>query len=35
MVYTFALGSQKLYDFLDNNHVAAIFPVSVPPMTRM
>jgi butyryl-CoA:acetate CoA-transferase len=28
MVYTFALGSQKLYDFLDNNHVAAIFPVS-------
>lgn len=28
MVYTFALGSQKLYDFLDNNPVAAIFPVS-------
>lgn len=28
MVYTFAMGSQKLYDFLDNNPVAAIFPVS-------
>jgi butyryl-CoA:acetate CoA-transferase len=28
MVYTFALGSQKLYDFLDNNPAAAIFPVS-------
>lgn len=28
MVYTFALGSKKLYDFLDNNPVAAIFPVS-------
>lgn len=28
MVYTFAMGSQKLYDFLDNNPVAAIYPVS-------
>jgi butyryl-CoA:acetate CoA-transferase len=28
MVYTFAMGSQKLYDFLDNNPVAAIFPAS-------
>ncbi len=28
MVYTFAMGSSKLYDFLDNNPVAAIFPVS-------
>lgn len=28
MVYTFALGSKKLYDFLDNNPVASIFPVS-------
>ena len=28
MVYTFAMGSKKLYDFLDNNPVAAIFPVS-------
>ena len=28
MVYTFALGSQKLYDFLDNNPVASIFPAS-------
>ncbi|MEX8513803.1 MAG: acetyl-CoA hydrolase/transferase family protein [Leptothrix ochracea] len=28
MVYTFALGSQKLYDFLDNNPVTAIFPAS-------
>lgn len=27
MVYTFAMGSKKLYDFLDNNPVAAIFPV--------
>lgn len=27
MVYTFAMGSQKLYDFLDNNPAAAIFPV--------
>ena len=26
MVYTFAMGSQKLYDFLDNNPVAAIYP---------
>ncbi|MGE5417676.1 MAG: acetyl-CoA hydrolase/transferase family protein [Acidobacteriota bacterium] len=28
MVYTFAMGSQKLYDFLDNNPVCAINPVS-------
>jgi butyryl-CoA:acetate CoA-transferase len=28
MVYTFAMGSRKLYDFLDNNPVASIFPVS-------
>jgi len=28
MVYTFAMGSQKLYDFLDNNPVAAIFPAT-------
>ncbi|MGE5405134.1 MAG: acetyl-CoA hydrolase/transferase family protein, partial [Candidatus Saccharibacteria bacterium] len=28
MVYTFAMGSQKLYDFLDNNPVCAIYPVS-------
>ena len=28
MVYTFAMGSQKLYDFLDMNPAAAIFPVS-------
>lgn len=28
MVYTFAMGTQKLYDFLDNNPAAAIFPVS-------
>jgi butyryl-CoA:acetate CoA-transferase len=28
MVYTFAMGSKKLYDFLDNNPVAAIYPVS-------
>jgi len=27
MVYTFAMGSQKLYDFLDDNPAAAIFPV--------
>ena len=27
MVYTFAMGSQKLYDFLDNNPAAAIYPV--------
>ncbi len=27
MVYTFAMGSQKLYDFLDNNPACAIFPV--------
>jgi acyl-CoA hydrolase len=27
MVYTFAMGSKKLYDFLDNNPVAAIYPV--------
>lgn len=28
MVYTFALGTQKLYDFLDNNPVCAIYPVN-------
>jgi len=28
MVYTFAMGTQKLYEFLDNNPVAAIFPAS-------
>jgi butyryl-CoA:acetate CoA-transferase len=28
MVYTFALGSKKLYEFLDNNPVAAIFPAT-------
>ena len=28
MVYTFAMGSQKLYDFLHNNPAAAIHPVS-------
>jgi butyryl-CoA:acetate CoA-transferase len=28
IVYTFAMGSQKLYDFLDNNPVAATFPSS-------
>ena len=27
MVYTFAMGSKKLYDFLDNNPIAAIYPV--------
>lgn len=28
MVYTFAMGSQKLYDFLDNNPIASIYPAS-------
>lgn len=28
MVYTFAMGSKKLYDFLDNNPAAAIFPAT-------
>lgn len=28
MVYTFAMGSQKLYDFMDNNPVCASYPVS-------
>ena len=28
MVYTFAMGSQKLYDFLDNNPVCASYPVN-------
>lgn len=27
MVYTFAMGTKKLYDFLDNNPVCASFPV--------
>jgi acyl-CoA hydrolase len=27
MAYTFAMGSKKLYDFLDNNPVAASYPV--------
>ncbi|MGI6412640.1 MAG: acetyl-CoA hydrolase/transferase family protein [Syntrophomonadaceae bacterium] len=29
MVYTFALGSQNLYDFLDNNPACAIYPVDI------
>lgn len=28
MVYTFAMGTKKLYDFLHNNPVAATFPVN-------
>ena len=28
MVYTFAMGSKKLYDFLDNNPACAIYPVN-------
>ena len=28
MVYTFAMGTKKLYDFLDENPFCAIFPVS-------
>jgi len=28
MVYTFALGSQKLYDFIDENPLCAIYPVN-------
>jgi len=28
MVYTFAMGSRKLYDFLDNNSVCASYPVN-------
>jgi acyl-CoA hydrolase len=28
MVYTFAMGSQKLYDFIDNNPACAIYPVN-------
>lgn len=27
MIYTFAMGTKKLYDFLDNNPACAIFPV--------
>ncbi len=28
MVYTFAMGTKKLYDFLDNNPACAIYPVN-------
>jgi len=28
MVYTFAMGSKKLYDFMDNNPVCASYPVN-------
>jgi butyryl-CoA:acetate CoA-transferase len=28
MVYTFAMGTKKLYDFMDNNPVCASYPVS-------
>jgi acyl-CoA hydrolase len=28
MVYTFAMGTKKLYDFLDNNSICASYPVS-------
>ena len=27
MVYTFAMGTDKLYDFMDNNPVCASYPV--------
>ena len=29
MVYTFALGSQRLYDFLDRNPTCALYPVDI------
>ncbi|MGD9503460.1 MAG: acetyl-CoA hydrolase/transferase family protein [Syntrophobacteraceae bacterium] len=29
MVYTFALGSQRLYDFLDHNPACAIYPADI------
>ncbi len=29
MTYTFALGSQRLYDFLDNNPACATYPVDI------
>jgi acyl-CoA hydrolase len=29
MVYTFALGSQRLYDFLDHNPACGIYPVDI------
>ena len=29
MVYTFALGSQRLYDFIDHNPACAIYPVDI------
>lgn len=29
MVYTFAMGSQRLYDFLDRNPACAIYPVDI------
>jgi len=29
MVYTFAMGSQRLYDFLDRNPACAIFPADI------
>ena len=28
MVYTFAMGTNKLYEFLDNNPACAIYPVN-------
>jgi butyryl-CoA:acetate CoA-transferase len=28
MVYTFAMGSKKLYDFMDNNPICAAYPVN-------
>lgn len=35
MVYTFALGSQRLYDFLDNNPLCASYPVNYTNDPRM
>ncbi|MEA1959872.1 MAG: acetyl-CoA hydrolase/transferase C-terminal domain-containing protein [Bacillota bacterium] len=35
MVYTFAMGSNKLYDFLDNNPMCAVYPVSYTNDPRM
>ena len=30
MVYTFAMGTSRLYEFLDNNTSCAIYPVNYP-----
>ncbi|ABO50019.1 acetyl-CoA hydrolase/transferase [Desulforamulus reducens MI-1] len=35
IVYTFAMGTQRLYDFIDDNPICAIYPVNYTNNTRI